>query len=183
MVAALLSVVHWVTPCVKKNCQLIFGPVKKRFTKVPIWTKFILNSEKKGKKHFKKHFYIFLNFFINSSFKNLKNRLNTWENFEKKYWLLASKLIVYFQADISKTVNAKKEKWVSLFSFEILPIDVTFKASESKIQNIGGKSRKSQQFFEKYVCVQSWKAAHLATLEIRVENREIFWEIWHFDKN
>ena len=55
-------------------------------------------------------------------------------------------MIVYFQADISKTVNAKKEKKVVLFSFEILPIDVTFKASESKIQNLGGKSFRSQYF-------------------------------------
>ena len=73
------------------------------------------------------------------------------EKFDKKYWLFASKLIVYFQAVISKTVNAKKEKKVVLFSFEILPIDVTFKASESKIQNLGGKNLKSQQFFENYL--------------------------------
>ena len=64
-----------------------------------------------------------------------------------------------------------------------MPIDVTFKASESKIQNIGGKSRKSQHFFEKYLGVQSWKAAHLATLEIRVENREIFFAIFFLQKS
>ena len=141
-----LSVVHWYSPCVKKNCQLIFGPVKKRFRKVSIWTKYTRNFQSPCQIIISNIFLIsphffHINFYSKDFFKEKKKR-----NAQKNHDQIALKLIEHFQSSIRKTVNVKRVIQIMLFPFEIMPIDVTFKTSESKIQNFGGKSFKSQYF-------------------------------------